>query len=204
MRNRLTTMAVALAGAVVAGVALGFVIQILQGSLGGSSAVLANSGAVWAFVAFSLGLVMPTARMAAVGGAICLVVASISYYVAVDWFEGITSSPRGAVVWSIAGILAGAAFGFAGFVARHNQRHRRPAWALLAGVLVGEGIHLTWYVGNDELRPAGIAELAIAAIIAIVILRRAKSVTLVAAITVAAALTTLLASSLINEAFAAL
>lgn len=201
MRNSLTTTILALAGAVVTGVALGFVIQILQGSLGGSSAVLANSGAVWAFVAFSLGLVMATARAAAAGGAICLVVASISYYVAVDWFEGITSSPRGAVVWSIAGILAGAAFGFAGFVARHNQRQRRPAWALLAGVLIGEGIHLTWYVGNDELRPAGIAELAVAAIIAIAILRRAKSAALVAAITAAAALTTLLATSLITQAF---
>jgi uncharacterized protein DUF6518 len=204
MRNSLTTTTLALVGAAITGVALGFVIQILQGLLGGSTAVLANSGAIWAFVAFSLGLVMPTARTAAVGGAICLVVASISYYVAVDWFEGITSSPRGAVIWSIAGVLAGAAFGSAGFVARHNRRHRRLAWALVAGVLIGEGVHLTWYVGNEKLRPAGIAELAVAAIIAIVILRRARSATFVATITAAAALSTLLASSLIDAAFATL
>lgn len=30
-----------------------------------------------------------------------LVAASISFYVAVDWFEGIASSLRGPVVWSI-------------------------------------------------------------------------------------------------------
>jgi Family of unknown function (DUF6518) len=204
MRNSLTTAAISIISAALAGVALGFVTQILQGSLAGSSSVLANSGAMWILVAFALGLVMPSSRTAAIGGAVALVAASISYYVAVDWFEGTSSTPRSAVVWSIAGIVAGSTFGFAGFLARHDQRRRRSAWALLAGVLVGEGIHLTWYVGNAQLRPAGIAELAVAAIVTIVILRRARSAGLVAAIIVAAALATLLATSLINEAFTAL
>ena len=186
------------------GVALGVATQALQGSLGGSSAVLANSGAVWALVAFALGLVMPSSRVAAVGGAACLVAASISYYVAVDVFEGISSAPRGAIVWSMAGIVAGSAFGFAGFVARHNDEQRRSAWALLAGVVMGEGIHLTWYVGNAELRPAGIAELAVAGIIVALALRRARSAVVVAAITASAALTTLLAISLINRVFVSL
>jgi Family of unknown function (DUF6518) len=203
MRNSLTMTPIALTGAAVAGVALGFATQTLQGSLGGSSAVLANSGAVWVLVAFALGLVMPTSPVAAIGGAMCLVAASISFYIAVDWFEGIASSPRGPVVWSITGIVAGAAFGLAGFRARHSTQHRRSAWALLAGVLIGEGIHTTWYVGNDQLRPAGIAELAIAAIISLLILRRAKSGALVAATIAAAAVVTLFAVSLINRVFAA-
>ena len=193
--------AIAVTGAVVAGMGLGVATQALQGSLGGSSAVLANSGAVWVFVAFVLGLVMPTSHVAAVGGATCLVAASISYYVAVDVFERISSAPRGAIVWSMAGIVAGSAFGFAGFVARHNQEQRHSAWGLLAGVVVGEGIHLTWYVGNKALRPAGIAELAVAGIIVILALCRARSAVVVAAITASAALTTLLATSLINRAF---
>lgn len=204
MRNKLTRTAIALTGAVIVGVALGFAIQALQGSLGGSSAVLANSGAVWILVAFALGLAMPSPRVAAVGGAMCLVAASISYYVAVDWFEGIASGPRGTVIWSIAGIVAGLAFGLAGFLARNNTRHRRSAWALLTGVLIGEGIHLTWHVGNDELRPAGIAELAVAAVIATLTLRRARSATLVITTTAAAAVATLLAVGLINRVFASL
>lgn len=205
MRNSLTTTVIAFASAVVAGIALGVVTQILQGSLSGSSAVLANSGTVWVLVAFTVGLVMPSSRVvAAVGGAMCLVAASISYYVAVDVFEGVTSSPRSAIIWSVAGIVAGASFGVAGFISRHSQRHRSSAWALLAGALIGEGIHLTWRAGNDQLRVAGLVELAVAAIIAIVMLRRRRSAIRVAAITSAAALATLLATSVINEVFAAL
>lgn len=132
----------ALVVAVLAGVALGFATQTLQGWLPGSTGVFANSGVAWALIAFALGLTMPSARSGALGGAVALLVASCSYYVAADWFEGIGFVPRTAVMWSIAGIVAGSAFGSAGFVARRSRQHRSAAWALVAGVLIGEGVHL--------------------------------------------------------------
>ena len=197
------TASIALAGAVLAGVALGFGTQALQGSLGGSSAVLANSGAVWVIAAFAVGLVMSSGRLACIGGATCLVAAPISYYIAVDWFEGIASAFRGPAIWATAGVIAGSTFGLAGYLARHDTRHRRSAWALLAGVLIGEGIHLTWHAGNNELRPAGIVELAIAALLATLILRWEKTTALTAATMATATVITLVAISLINTVFAA-
>lgn len=191
----------ALAAAALTGVALGLGTQVLQGWLRGSTAVLANSGGVWALVVFALGLTMPSPRTAAIGGAIALITTSFSYYVAADWFEHTGFAPRTVVVWSVAGIVAGSAFGLAGFVARHSRQHRLSAWALVAGVLIGEGVHLTWYVGNAQLRPAGITELALAMIIATLCLRPTGSRTLVAAATSAAALATLLSVRLIGAVF---
>jgi hypothetical protein len=148
------------------GLAVGIGTQVLQGELPGSWNVLANSGVVWAMTAFLLGAVMPSVRSAALAGAVELVIASVSYYQAVAWFEGISSDARSAVIWSLAGVLAGSAFGAAGRWAR-QPAHRETASAAVAGLLAGEGIRLLWFVGNDALRPAGVVELLLAAGVAI-------------------------------------
>lgn len=109
---------------VVTGAVLGIGTQILQGALPGGWGVLANSGVMWALGAFALGYLLPTRRWAVVGGAVQLVVASCTYYVAVDWFEGIRSGPHGAVIWSAAGIVAGTVFGFAGHLAASRVARR--------------------------------------------------------------------------------
>lgn len=190
---------------VVAGLAVGIVTQILQGVLPDGWGVLANSGVMWALLAFALGMVMPSPRWAAVGGAVELVIASIAYYMAVAWFEGNSSEVRSALVWSMAGIVAGSVFGLAGWCARRTE-WRNAALALVSGVLIGEGSYLVWRVG-DRSRPAGIVELAVAGIIAVVSLTRAPRATQrvpragVAALMVAAGVTTLVAMKAINTIF---
>ena len=177
---------------VVSGLAVGIVTQIMQGVLPDGWGVLANSGVMWALMAFALGALLPTLRWAAVGGAVQLVIASIVYYVAVDWFEGTSSDAHGAIIWSAAGVVAGSVFGLAGHVFGHRAEWRWPSLALVSGVLIGEGIHLTWFVENPDLRPAGICELVVAAAIAILCLVGAVrsalrwSTALVAGIAVAA------------------
>jgi Family of unknown function (DUF6518) len=196
--------AIELLAAAAAGVALGFGTQMLQGSLSDSPGVLANSGVVWAMVAFCVGLSVRPLRSAAIGGALVLVAASFSYYLAADWFEGVGFSLRTPLVWSVAGVVAGSGLGIAGFVARREPQHRSSAGALVAGLVLGEGIHLTWVVGNPQLRPAGLLELAIATAIAAVSIRHGKSAKFVPAIALATAASTLLALRLINAAFLAL
>jgi len=194
---------------VASGLAVGIVTQILQGVLPDGWGVLANSGVMWALMAFALGAALPTPRWATAGGAVQLVIASIVYYIAVDWFEGHSSDPRGAIIWSAAGIVAGPVFGLAGHWFTHRAAWRYSVLTLVAGVLVGEGIHLIWFVGNPDLRPAGITELILAVSIASICLagslrstlHRAPAIT--AGVTVAAAVITLAAGSIIDAVFAA-
>jgi hypothetical protein len=199
----------ALATTVVTGLAVGIGTQVLQGVLPDTWSVLANSGVMWALMAFALGAVLPTARWGALGGAAQLVIASVVYYAAVDWFEGNSSELRGAIIWSAAGIVAGSAFGIAGYWCRRHPERRFPALALVAGVLAGEGVHLAWWVGNAELRPAGVVELGLAAVLLAVCLVGAsrrpprRATTLVAGIGLGAAIATLAAVDAIDAVFLA-
>jgi len=157
------TMLVAASVAVLTGLAVGIGTQVLQGVLPGSWGVVANSGVAWALGAFAVGMAMPSARAGALCGATAMVLATLSYYWAVDWFEGISSGSRGALVWSVAGLVAGPAFGFAGHVARMQPDRRGVALAPVAGIFVGEGTHLLWFVGVDHLWPAGVVEVVLGA-----------------------------------------
>lgn len=186
---------------VIAGLVLGIGTQILQGVLPDRWGVLANSGVVWAIGAFALGAILPDARSAAIGGAIELVIASCIFYVAAGWFEGSSSNPRSAVIWSCAGIVAGSVFGAAGHLARRSAVWRDPAWALVAGAIAAEGAYLTWQVGNSTLRPAGLVELGIAAVLIARCMVRTSRHALVAALFVATGALTLTSVHIINTVF---
>ena len=104
-RRSATVVAPTLLAAVVVmvgGLALGIGTQVLQGVLPGSWGVIANSGTAWALGAFAVGALLPSDRAAAIGGAAAMVLASVSYHAAVDWFEGSSSNGRSALIWSIA------------------------------------------------------------------------------------------------------
>lgn len=194
-----------------AGLAIGTITQVLQGFLPDGWGVLANSGVMWALMAFALGAALPNERLAAAGGASALVIASTVYYAAVDWFEGTGSDPRSAIIWSAAGIVAGPVFAIAGHWCFHRAGWRYHALALVGGVLFGEGTHLGWLAGNPGLRPAGIVELAIASALLTFCFARAPRTAaspvtarlVVSGVTVAAALSTLVAFELIDAAFKA-
>jgi hypothetical protein len=147
----------AIVTAILGGFLVGVVTQVLQGKLTGSWNVLANSGVMWSLAAAAVGALMPGIRTAVVGGATSMVVASVSYYWAAEAFEGIASSGRSPMVWSIVGIVAGGAFGLAGWLVRNDAARRWLALAAVGGLLIGEGRHLVRVV--EWLRPAGIVQL---------------------------------------------
>lgn len=153
--------------AVLGGLVVGIGTQGLQGVLPGSWGVLANSGVAWALCAFAVGTLLPSDRAAAIGGAVTMVLASISYYQAVDWFEGTSSKGRSTVIWCLAGLAAGPVFGVAGRWAHRRRELRWLAVAPVAGILLAEGAHLLWFVGVDELWPAGVVELGLGAALAV-------------------------------------
>ena len=186
----------------VAGLVLGVGTQTLQGVLPDDWGVLANSGAVWAIGAFALGAILPDVRTAAIGGAIELVIASCSFYAAVDMFEHVGANPRSTVIWSGAGIVAGSVFGAAGYVARRSAVWRDPAWAFVAGALAAEGAYLTRQLGITTLRPAGVVELLLAGAIFVGSMLRTRRRALVATLFLATCLVTLTSYRLINVIFA--
>jgi hypothetical protein len=100
-------------------------------------------------------------------------------------------------------------FGIAGHWCRRRADRRHLALALVSGVLLGEGVHLTWLVGNPTLRPAGVVEMTAAALILAWSLHRAPRSALthgplaVAAVTLAAATSTLAAVEVIDAIFLA-
>jgi hypothetical protein len=143
--------------AILGGFLIGVATQVLQGELDGSWNVLANSGVMWSLGAAAIGMLMPTARTAIAGGATSMVVASCSYYWAAEAFDGIASSGRSPMVWSVVGIVAGSAFGLAGWTIRFDASRRWLALAAVGGLLIGEGRHLVRVV--EWLRPAGTVQL---------------------------------------------
>ncbi|MBA3803874.1 MAG: hypothetical protein H0X22_13370 [Acidimicrobiia bacterium] len=191
----------AAAVAIVAGLVVGIGTQVLQGVLPDSGGVLANSGVVWALGAFAVGTLMPSVRAAALGGATTMVLASLSYYWAVDWFEGISSQGRGALIWSVAGLVAGPVFGVAGHLVKSRPDVRWLALAPVAGALIGEGAHLVWFVGVDDLWPAGVVEMTLGAAVTMACAWRDRRPILVLGAVAAAVAVHRLALSVLDAGF---
>ncbi len=125
------------------GVALGVVDLVLIRLLPYPLADLANSSALWAVAAFALGRVLRGApEVAAAAGAVLLVVAVESYYLAavvVDLAAPVQLVTAHTVTWCVLGVLAGAAFGAAGAWSRDPHRWRAAvAVALPVGVVLAE------------------------------------------------------------------
>jgi hypothetical protein len=191
-----------LSAAICAGLAIGIGTQILQGVLPSSWGVLANSGVVWALGAFAIGMLMPSDAAAAVGGAIAMALAALSFYWAVDWFEGISSAGRGPRLWAFAGLIAGSFFGLSGRWAQRRPELRWLAVAPVGGILAGEGAHLIWFVGVDNLWPAGVAELFVAGAVLAGCLARERRRLAVVVIFTASFACFLIAEKIINAGFA--
>jgi hypothetical protein len=152
------------------GLAVGVGTQVMQGVLLGGWNVLANSSVAWCIAAFAFGLALGRVGVSrvviAAGGSLSLIVASYAYYAAVGWFEGSGSNGRSALLWAMAGTVAGAFFAAAGSVARAPGPERLAAWALVAGILLQEGRYLGWHVGVGSLRSAAVVELVLGGLLA--------------------------------------
>lgn len=188
--------------AIVAGSLLGIITQFLQGELSANwGTVFANSGIAWSLAAFRIGSLMPSARLAALGGAVARVAAAIVYCEAAFWFEDIDSGVQGALMWSAAALIVGPPFGLGGHWARTRPDRRFLSWALVAGVLIGEGAHLIWFVGVDNLWSAGVAELTAGATIGAISLRTDQRRVLIATVMLGAAAATRIGPELLAKVF---
>lgn len=160
--SRVRAIVTALVTGLAAGTLLGVLTQVGQGALpDGMSPLLANSAGAWAAAAFAVGAALSDPGRAALAGAATLVSASVAYYAAVAGLEGIDTGSRGAVIWGVAGLVAGPAFAVAGHAARQDRRWRPVALAVVGGVLIAEAMHSLWWAGVDGMRAVGAVEMTI-------------------------------------------
>jgi uncharacterized membrane protein YeaQ/YmgE (transglycosylase-associated protein family) len=129
---------------ILGGLLLGAVDLLLQRTLPYPWADLANSPAVWAVLAYALGLWVraPWWRAAAAGMGL-LLLATPSYYLAAtltlhDDLANLWATPT--LVWMFFGLLAGFVFGTAGAFATSSGWHGAVAVAMPGAVLFAEAV----------------------------------------------------------------
>jgi hypothetical protein len=131
---------------ILAAVLLGVVDLLLQKSLPYPWANLANSSAVWAVLAFTIGYWVRAPWWRAAGaGVVLLVLAVPSYYVAAtliqdDDLANVWSATS--LLWMFFGLVAGALFGVAGSWARTSGWRQLVGIAMPGAVLFAEAILL--------------------------------------------------------------
>ena len=138
-RNTLVRFAMVAVG----GLAVGIATSYLQGVLPGASNTLANTGAVWSALGF--GLVVAAALRgwpASVAGGIALLGEVVGYYLIASPLRGFPSTTFERVLWVAAALVIGPVVGWAaGWWATDRPWRRLAAVAMMAGIVVGEGLH---------------------------------------------------------------
>ncbi len=125
-------------------------------------AIVANLGGAWILLAALIGAWSGRPGPAAVAGAVALVVGVLTYYGSYEFAYALDPQrdPRyfvpGGLAWLLVSLVAGAAAGAAGSVARSGRGHAAVvAGALLGAALIAEGLFLI----VRDLGPGGIASV---------------------------------------------
>ncbi|WBC15627.1 DUF6518 family protein [Micromonospora sp. WMMA1998] len=172
----------------VAGVLLGFLDFVWIRWVPYPLAELGNSTAVWAVAAFALGWwVRSGAVRAAVAATVLLVVAVPSYYLAATLLQdddlAVVAAPS-SLLWMVLGVLAGVVFGAAGTWARVDGWRRVLGVALPAAVFVEEALRFAGRARSGY--PGGwwnvAIDLALAALLVVLVGRTARTRLLAAAV----------------------
>jgi len=174
-------VALSAAGAILAGLLLGLVTQ-------GADHVhpalkwVGGLGVPWLLVAFCVGALARRRVAGAAGGAVALVVATMTWYVlhAAATGRGIAHI---VVVWSALAVVCGGVFGAAG--AHWRAGHAAPV-ALLAGAFAGEALVLATEWPRHVAGTVLVAELAVAALLPFLLTRPLRAIPLVLALTAVA------------------
>jgi hypothetical protein len=129
-----------LAVSAVAGLTLGGLTELGQSRLPEALHPLVNSAAPWVLVAFAVGLLGRTARLAGVGAVLSLAGSEIGY-VAMAATRGFGSAATTVVFWLSAALFFGPLVGLAAYF----WRTRGTPWGglgggLVAGIVGGEGL----------------------------------------------------------------
>lgn len=142
--SSLTALACSLAG----GLALGVLTNLAQGWLPGAWNQIANSGAVWAAVAFAAGAVLagrlrlPTLAVAGLFAELGLVAGYYGYAVLVR-NDDVSSLLGWPVIWAVLACVAGPLFAVAAAWWRRGRTgwHRAAGLGALGAVFGAEGVH---------------------------------------------------------------
>ena len=107
---------------------------------------LGNVGAIWLLVAFFVGRGRPSARSAALSGAIALSAAAVAHYLPyrlARFGNGPELLRHPLYLWIVVGAAAGALFGVLGFIQRHGSKPAK-VWsaAVIMASLAGEAVLL--------------------------------------------------------------
>jgi hypothetical protein len=126
--------------AVVVGLAIGALTAYAQGWLGDGTASLANSAGPWSVAAFVVARTGRGVVAAAVAAMVTLVSCEVGYAIATE-IRGGSNAASTVVFWLAAALLAGPPLGVAARWSTRTGARRAVGFAVLGGVLIGEG----WY-----------------------------------------------------------
>ena len=148
-------------------------------------------GAPWLAVAFALGAVARQRIAGAAGGAAALVTGTVA------WYALHPAAPHVVAAWALIAVVAGAGFGALG--AHWRASHRWPV-ALLAGAFAGEALVLAQEWPRAVTETVLLAELTVAAALPLLLVRPARALPAVLALTAVAALAMGAAADEVREA----
>ncbi len=133
-------VAVGLALAVAAGLAVGVATAYFQGWLGDGLNSLANSAGPWSLVAFLVARFERRVWRAVLAASLTLACCEIGYAIATE-LKGGSNATSTVVFWLTAAVLAGPPLGVAAAWSAGTGVRRPVGFAVIAGVLIGEGIY---------------------------------------------------------------
>jgi len=185
-RSRVLADTRLLAVAATAGLLLGVGDLVWMLHVDAAWAEIANSSAVWAAGAFVLGAVLRTDPVrAAICGVVMMTVAVEAYYAyaaSVDLANLSTLWSANSRMWLVFGVVAGVVFGSAGAWTSGTVRWQQVVGAATgAGVLLGEGLHLTVQRDllsagfTDHMTQAALAMSALGGLLLVATTRRAST-----------------------------
>ena len=131
---------VGLSAAIAAGVLVGALTAYGQGWLGDSTTSLANSAGPWSLAAFVAARCNRPVLPAMVAAMLTLACCELGYALANE-FRGGSNSTSTVTFWLAAAVLAGPPIGIAAAWSTRRGPHRSVGFAVIGGVLVGEGLY---------------------------------------------------------------
>ena len=129
-----------LALAVGVGVLVGALTAYAQGWLGDSTNSLANSAGPWSVAAFLVARYNRRIAFAVAGAMLTLACCELGYALATV-VRGDSNSTTTIMFWLAAALLAGPPIGVAGAWSTQRGMHRGVGFAVIGGVVLGEGIY---------------------------------------------------------------
>jgi hypothetical protein len=131
---------VGLSLAIAVGVAVGGLTAYAQGWLNDSTSSLANSAGPWSLAAFLVARYNRRVLTAMVAAMLTLAGCELGYAIATS-VRGGSNSTATVTFWLIAAVLAGPPIGIAGAWSTGHGLRRGIGFAVIGGVLVGEGLY---------------------------------------------------------------